>query len=300
MTEKNRPGTLGSVAFDGAYGDRRAPSILVAAVRPTHEQGTWTIDMRSGTLCATNSEALDHLTRNVMLGNTTGQGAFGLYGFAHLALSLGFTNWPNPLLVVIERSWGTAAYPRHLSLPYGTARSIEELLDPWLIANRSFGQQIAIGDDSERFLRIGNDPDHTVEAMTRLDLTPARQRVRWQTPVADTDALITGVTDSAGHRTRMRRHACLIHPDTSSARIELVYLREIQFPGTLEKCCLWNAGSAGESPHRSVHLIDYDGAVVATFEKGKRVAASMPLLMKPDLAQTLAHLRQQQPIAESA
>ncbi len=299
MSDLKRPRTLGSVAFDGAYGNRHAPSILVAAVRPANEQDTWKIEMRSGTLCATNSEALDHLTRNVMLGNTTGQGAFGLYGFAHVALSLRFTDWPNPLLVVIERSWGTTAYPRHLSLPYGIAEDVEELLDPWLIANRSFGQQIVVGIGSEGFLRIGNDPDHAVEAMSRLNLKPARQRVRWQTPVAATDALITCVTDSAGHRTRMRRYTCLIHPDTSSARIELVYPREVSLPGKLEECCLWDAG-VDEATTRPLHLLDYDGTVVASFENGERVAMNFPLLMKPDLAQTLAHLRQHRQVAVPA
>ena len=97
----------------------------------------------------------------------------------------------------------------------------------------------------------------------------------------------------------MRRHACLIHPDTSSARIELVYLREIQFPGTLEECCLWDAG-VDEATTRPVHLIEYDGTVVATFENGKRVAASLPLLMRPDLAQTLAHLRHHHSVAVPA
>lgn len=302
MTQGIQPRTLGDVAFNRLHG-MQSPGFLVAAVQPRHHDRKWTIGLEARSLCAENDADLAELTRHVIHANQRKDGAYGLFGFAHVALSLSFPDYPEPLLLVTERSADARLYPRHLSLPGGGAHDVE-LLNPWRTASREFQEEVVIGVGPKWFLRLGSDADHTARSMERLGLHGKRISACWHHQVgAQEDLLITGLIDGTGAWTPREYHWCLVCPDFRTARMELVFLRQLQFPGKLSECQIWDAEEhEGRLLHRRVHLVDRDGHSRVAFERGLQVPGNhrirMPLTH--DLVATLTHLSQQQPIAESA
>lgn len=307
MTQRTPPRTLGDVAFDGKYGNQEH-QFLVAAVKPELQDNKWSIGLGARTLCAEDDDALAELTQRVIYANQGKDGAYGLFGFAHVALSLSFSDYPEPLLLVTERSAKARLYPGHLSLPGGGAHGMDELMNPWLTASREFQEEVVIGVGRRQFLRLGSDADHTARSMERLGIRgkhisrlPACWHNHASTPE---DLLVTSMVDGAGDEMKKGYHRCLVCPDFRTARMELVFLRQLRFPGELSECQIWDAEEhEGSLLHRRVHLVDHDGRSVVAFEQGLQVSAHhrirMPLLTH-DLIATLGHLRQHLPIAESA
>lgn len=304
MTQGIMPRTLGDVAFDKQCG-KQPPGFLVAAVQPKHQDNQWTISLGARNLCAEDDDALAELTRRVIHANQGTDGVYGLFGLAHVALSLSFADYPEPLLLVTERSANARLYPRHLSLPGGGAHDMSELMNPWLTASREFQEEVVIGFGSEWFLRLGSDADHTARSMERLELKGGRIPTCWHHHAGTAEErLITSMVDGSGAMMKKEYHWCLVCPDFRTARMELVFLRQLQFPGELSACQIWDAEEhEGSLLHRRVHLVDHDGRSVVVFEQGLQVSAPhrirMPLLTH-DLIATLGHLRQHLPIAESA
>lgn len=304
MTQGIQPRTLGDVAFERMHG-MQSPGFLVTAVQPRHHDRTWTIGLEARSLCAENDDALAELTKRVIHTNQREDGAYGLFGFAHVALSLSFPDYPEPLLLVTERSADARLYPRTLSLPGGGAHDMSELLNPWRTASREFQEEVVIGVGPRGFLRLGSDADHTARSMERLGLHGKRISACWHHHAgAQEDMVVTGLIDGTGAWMPREYHRCLVCPDIRTARMELAFLRQLQFPGELSECQIWDAEEhKGRLLHRRVHLVDRDGHSRVAFERGLQISAhhqiAVPLVTQ-DLRATLSHLRQQQPIAESA
>lgn len=295
MTQRTPPRTLGDVAFDGKYRNQEH-QFLVAAVQPEHQDNKWSIGLGARTLCAEDDDALAELTRRVINANQGKDGAYGLFGFAHVALSVSFADYPEPLLLATERSAKARLYPGHLSLPGGGAHGMDELMNPWLIASREFQEEVVIGVAPNRgFLRLGSDPDHIARSMERLELHGERIPTSWHHHAGTAEErLITSIVDGAGAMVKKEYHGCLVWPDSRTARLEVVFLRKLTFPGRCSACRIWDAEEhEGRLLHRRVHLIDLHGQSVAVFARGQTVMAeSRRYKMTPDLVRTLWYLRQ--------